>query len=85
MTYKSHASWMECKLLGSKGYIASTCNRAWHTKCPSEYLMTGLANELVNVTAVTCHSLGVWTQCSQYCCSPKEAKNPDFNTKAFGS
>lgn len=78
VTYKSHAFWMECKLLDSKGYIASTYNSAWHTKCPTKYLMTGLANELVNVTAVTCHSLGMWTQCSQYCCSPERSQKSRF-------
>lgn len=78
VTYKSRAFWMEWKLLDSRGYIASTYHSAWHTKCPAKHVVTGLADELVNVTAVTCHSLGMWTQCSRYCCSPKRSQKPTF-------
>ena len=56
----------------------STYHSAWHTECPTKRVVTGLADELVNVTAVARHSLGMWTQCSRYCCSPKRSQKPTF-------
>lgn len=65
---------MEWKLLDSRGYVASTYNSAWHTECPTQYVMTGLADELVDVTAARCHSLGMWTSAAGTAALHKEAK-----------